>query len=400
MAHAPRGPSWTVTRPAGWWRSTATARTRSYSYDEACQLIEARTSGQEGEVVRWRYDPAGRLVAETRDGTTRELAYDAAGQLVSSELDGRVLTYSYDLQGRRTSVSDADGSTREFGWSSTGWLASVVDQDAAGEQRRVTAARRRAGRAVPTRRRRGVLRHRRSLRRLARPVRRQRGGRHRCRHRSGRGLGNAGLARGPHRQQRPVGHAGRRRRPGRGARFRGPGVARCPRLRPCGPRVPLCRPARPDAGSGLGRQPLLIRRQRPAARLRPDGHAPGHGRRPRGLCGIPPGRRPRRGSLAGEQLGVRRGWCDGHRRWCPDRHRRRRTGRHDADLRRRGHDHPEGRHRSRQLGRGRHLRRLGCLGWRRGRRSAGRQDGAAACCRRRDGLRRRKWWRSAAATPT
>ncbi len=113
----------------------------TYSYDEACQLIEARTGGPDGAVTRWRYDAAGRLVAESRDGSTRELAYDAAGQLVSArELDGRVLSYTYDQQGRRTSVSRSDGSAREFGWGPTGWLASVADRDAAGEQRRVTTA--------------------------------------------------------------------------------------------------------------------------------------------------------------------------------------------------------------------------------------------------------------------
>ena len=136
----------------------------AYSYDEACQLIEARTNGQGGEVARWRYDPAGRLVRRrARDGTTRVLAYDAAGGLVSSELDGRVLTYSYDQQGRRTSVSDAE-STREFGWS----LHRLAGQHRGpGRGRRAATGhgrRRRAGRAVPARRRRGVLRHRRSLR--------------------------------------------------------------------------------------------------------------------------------------------------------------------------------------------------------------------------------------------
>lgn len=113
----------------------------TYSYDEACQLIEARTGGPDGAIARWRYDAAGRLVAESRDGITRDLAYDAAGQLVSSrELDGRVLAYSYDPQGRRTSVTGSDGSSREFGWARTGWLAGVVERDAAGQQRRVTTA--------------------------------------------------------------------------------------------------------------------------------------------------------------------------------------------------------------------------------------------------------------------
>ena len=54
--------------------------TTSFDYDEACQLVEARS----GTVTRWRFDAAGRLVAESRDGDAVEHAYDAAGQLVTS----------------------------------------------------------------------------------------------------------------------------------------------------------------------------------------------------------------------------------------------------------------------------------------------------------------------------
>ncbi|WP_180936505.1 RHS repeat-associated core domain-containing protein [Nocardioides ungokensis] len=107
--------------------------TTSYAYDEACQLIEARSGGA---AVRWRYDTAGRLVSESSDATTTEHTYDAAGQLVSSTgAGGQTLAYTYDPLGRRTRVDGDDGTSRELEWSPTGWLGSVTDRDARGTRR-------------------------------------------------------------------------------------------------------------------------------------------------------------------------------------------------------------------------------------------------------------------------
>ena len=79
---------------------------RAFDYDEACQLVEARS----GTVTRWRFDAAGRLVAESRDGDAVEHAYDAAGQLVTSRrADGSSTRHSYDPVGRRVRTEDSDG---------------------------------------------------------------------------------------------------------------------------------------------------------------------------------------------------------------------------------------------------------------------------------------------------
>ncbi len=121
----------------------------SYAYDDAHQLVETRrgegADGAGSEVVtRWRYDAAGRLVAESGDGRTRELTYDAAGQLLATTERGadgavRTTTFSYDGLGRRTGVESADGSTRELRWGRMGCLAEVVDRGADGAERRVTS---------------------------------------------------------------------------------------------------------------------------------------------------------------------------------------------------------------------------------------------------------------------
>lgn len=104
----------------------------TYSYDEAQQLIEARTGGS---VHHWRYDPAGRLVTETIDSLTVEHAYDAAGQLVASDDGSRRTAYSYDGAGRRVREESTDGMVRELSWRPTGWLASVTDHLPGGDTR-------------------------------------------------------------------------------------------------------------------------------------------------------------------------------------------------------------------------------------------------------------------------
>ncbi len=98
--------------------------TTRFDYDEACQLVGARS----GTVARWRFDAAGRLVAESRDGDAVEHAYDAAGQLVTSRrADGSSTRHSYDPVGRRVRTEDSTGRTRDYGWSVTSRLTEVVD---------------------------------------------------------------------------------------------------------------------------------------------------------------------------------------------------------------------------------------------------------------------------------
>ena len=79
-------------------------------------------------MTRWRFDAAGRLVAESRDGDAVQHAYDAAGQLVTSRrADGRSTRHSYDPVGRRVRTEESDGRTRDYGWSVTSRLTEVVD---------------------------------------------------------------------------------------------------------------------------------------------------------------------------------------------------------------------------------------------------------------------------------
>lgn len=109
--------------------------TTAYGYDQACQLIEARTGGS---VTRWRYDAAGRLVAETVDGANRDFAYDAAGQLTTVSDPAGSTRHAYDALGRRTRSEHSSGHVRELEWSSRGWLSAVADRGVDGGVRRTS----------------------------------------------------------------------------------------------------------------------------------------------------------------------------------------------------------------------------------------------------------------------
>ncbi len=80
-----------------------------FAYDSACQL--ERSLRGDAEASQRRYDLAGRLVAESIEGTATEFAYDAAGQLRSRASDTGTTTYAYDGLGRRTEVEES----RRFG---------------------------------------------------------------------------------------------------------------------------------------------------------------------------------------------------------------------------------------------------------------------------------------------
>jgi len=106
-----------------------------YAYDGAHQLVEARirtTSGTStiSSTNRWRFDAAGRMVAESTDQAALLHVYDAAGQLLTSnDAEGREVRYTYDGAGRRTGERDNRGQAREFVWNPSGYLAGVVHHD-------------------------------------------------------------------------------------------------------------------------------------------------------------------------------------------------------------------------------------------------------------------------------
>jgi RHS repeat-associated protein len=102
----------------------------TYRHDAAAQLVSALDDDGAGRT--WRYDAAGRLVAETVDGAERRHEYDAAGQLVATTgPDGARTVYVHDGLGRRVRRTAPDGSTTEYAWSGLGSLAGIVERDAA-----------------------------------------------------------------------------------------------------------------------------------------------------------------------------------------------------------------------------------------------------------------------------
>lgn len=88
----------------------------AFGYDPAGQLISAGS-------FTFRYDEAGRLVAETGPPGDVSYRYDAAHQLVAREVGPAVTSFAYDAAGRRT----AAGPSTTYGWDWLGRLAHVDD---------------------------------------------------------------------------------------------------------------------------------------------------------------------------------------------------------------------------------------------------------------------------------
>ncbi|MGH8933957.1 MAG: RHS repeat-associated core domain-containing protein [Egibacteraceae bacterium] len=94
---------------------------RRYRYDPAGQLVAVDAADG---IRSFAYDLCGRLVAETGPGGVARYSYDGAGQLVERRCGDSVLTYGYDAAGRRVSEAGPDGA-RVFTWDALGRLAGV-----------------------------------------------------------------------------------------------------------------------------------------------------------------------------------------------------------------------------------------------------------------------------------
>ncbi len=95
---------------------------RRYRYDPAGQLVAM--DGADG-IRSFAYDLCGRLVAETGPGGVARYSYDAAGQLEAHRCGDSVVTFGYDEAGRRVSEAGPDGG-RVFTWDALGRLAGVA----------------------------------------------------------------------------------------------------------------------------------------------------------------------------------------------------------------------------------------------------------------------------------
>lgn len=123
--------------------------TTQYGYDTAGRVISI--TDPKGAVSSYGYDKAGRLIAETDPlGRTTTRTYDKAGNLITItdpsgnaqhmtyDADGRLLqwtadgtptvSFSYDKAGRRTSMTDATGTTH-YAYDANGHLLTITGPD-------------------------------------------------------------------------------------------------------------------------------------------------------------------------------------------------------------------------------------------------------------------------------
>ena len=138
ISRNPDGRITPITRNTGDDTGAGTVVT-DYTYDGANQLIGTRTAnGDSTTTSGWRYDAAGRLIAETLDDAMIRHAYDLAGQLLESvAADSGRTTYTYDRAGRRTETPTAPGTGGRYTWNATGYLAGITTHT--GDQTRRTS---------------------------------------------------------------------------------------------------------------------------------------------------------------------------------------------------------------------------------------------------------------------
>jgi RHS repeat-associated protein len=96
-----------------------------YRYDPAGQLVAASRGTDAWE---WHYDPAGRLTREDGPQGTRRYTYDDAHQLVHVDTPHGRTSYQYDAAGRRTHQTGPTG-TRHYTWDPLGHLIAIDTTD-------------------------------------------------------------------------------------------------------------------------------------------------------------------------------------------------------------------------------------------------------------------------------
>ncbi len=105
--------------------------TRRYRYDPAGQLVAAEAADGSWSCT-YGYDPIGRLVTETGPAGPVSYTYDDVGQLIERRRGGAITSYTYDEGGRRVGA-DSPTCARTFAWDALGRLSRIEDRRVSGE---------------------------------------------------------------------------------------------------------------------------------------------------------------------------------------------------------------------------------------------------------------------------
>ncbi|WP_273869237.1 RHS repeat-associated core domain-containing protein [Serratia odorifera] len=104
-------------------RTDPQGRTLDYGYDRAGRLQEKRSG--EALLTRYRYDAIGQLIQCENRWRQLEWRYDAAGRLLAERQDGFTVRHHYNDAGQRILRESDAGHRVAFGWNDAGLLASI-----------------------------------------------------------------------------------------------------------------------------------------------------------------------------------------------------------------------------------------------------------------------------------
>ncbi len=110
-------------------QAAATARTWSFTYDHADQLVAAKATQGATTVATqlWTYDPAGNRRTQSLNGTTTTTSYNALNELVSSSATLPATSFEWDAENRLLAVTRGPDRT-EFTYDGLGRRVRVTEK--------------------------------------------------------------------------------------------------------------------------------------------------------------------------------------------------------------------------------------------------------------------------------
>ncbi|HMS57134.1 MAG TPA: ribonuclease domain-containing protein, partial [Fimbriimonadaceae bacterium] len=102
--------------------SNSSLRSRTYTYDNASQML---TANVDGIVTEYDYDDAGQLIEEIRSGYSAAYTYDGNGNRLTKTLNGTTETYAYDDGDKLVDIKVGTTTVKAFTYDACGRTTQI-----------------------------------------------------------------------------------------------------------------------------------------------------------------------------------------------------------------------------------------------------------------------------------